>query len=92
MNVMKTMSAWLAKTAAERKARRQARKEKEVEEEVQRRIQVREFDGSLYVCMDNIPMLSPDDLKGEMAAAVWQARQAMRRYLQQQDAELWNKK
>ncbi len=92
MNVMKTMSAWLAKTSASRKARLQARKEKEMEEEVQRRIQVREFAGDLYVCMDNIPMLSPGDLKGGMATAVNQARQTMRRYLQNQNAQPWNRK
>jgi hypothetical protein len=48
---------WLQSNLAQRKQQRKARKEERLQREAEHRIQVREFDGVLCLCLDNIPVL-----------------------------------
>ena len=67
---MKTIGAWLADRAAERKTRRQRRHDRQLWEDAQQRIQVREFDDRVYICMDNVPLLDTDILDNFSADVV----------------------
>lgn len=49
--------AWFAGYQQQIRVRRDARKAARLQREVERRIQVREFDGGLCLCLDNIPVL-----------------------------------
>ena len=95
MNVMKTIGAWLADRAAERKTRRQRRHDRQMWEDAQQRIQVREFDDRVYICMDNVPLLDTDILDNFAADVVeilTDARANYVSYHNQQNAKLWNNK
>ena len=54
---MKTIGAWLSKKGAERKERSEALRERMLEEEAKHRLQVREYEGELFVCFDDQPLL-----------------------------------
>ena len=95
MNVMKTIGAWLADRAAERKTRRQRRYDRQMWEDAQQRIQVREFDDRVYICMDNVPLLDTDILDNFAADVVeilTDARANYVSYQNRQSAKLWNNK
>ena len=95
MNVMKTIGAWLADRAAERKTRRQRRHDRQLWEDAQQRIQVREFDDRVYICMDNVPLLDTDILDNFAADVVeilTDARANYVSYQNRQSAKLWNNK
>lgn len=95
MNVMKTIGAWLADRAAERKTCRQRRHDRQLWEDAQQRIQVREFDDRVYICMDNVPLLDTDILDNFAADVVeilTDARANYVSYHNQQNAKLWNNK
>ncbi len=95
MNVMKTMGAWLAERAAERKARRQMHHEMQLREEAQRRIQVREFEDRVYICMDDVPLLDTDILDNFSADVVDLLSDARANYVSYQriqNAKPWNSK
>ena len=92
---MKTIGAWLADRAAERKTRRQRRHDRQLWEDAQQRIQVREFDDRVYICMDNVPLLDTDILDNFAADVVeilTDARANYVSYHNQQNAKLWNNK
>lgn len=95
MNVMKTIGAWFADRAAERKTRRQRRHDRQLWEDAQQRIQVREFDDRVYICMDNVPLLDTDILDNFAADVVeilTDARANYVSYQNRQSAKLWNNK
>lgn len=73
--MMKTIGAWLAKNAAARKTRHAAQRERMLEEDAKRRIQVREYEGELFVCFDDQPLMWESDLRMDMAETLKHARE-----------------
>ena len=72
---MKTIGAWLSKKGAERKERSEALRERMLEEEAKHRLQVREYEGELFVCFDDQPLLWVQDLSHDMALTLKHARE-----------------
>lgn len=58
------------------------RREREIREESCRRIQVREYEGHLYFCFDNIPLLGIESVEPRLENAVKIARDNYADYMQ----------
>lgn len=71
---------WNLKMWNRKKARR-AKRARRADEQAQHRVQAREFDGYLYLCFDNVPLLAADRLSDDLAEAVNAARMAVADYL-----------
>lgn len=65
---------WWRKVGAEYHRKKIMRMEHDIWEEAMHRIQVREFNGVIYLCLDNVPMADKDSLVDDMAEAVQEAR------------------
>lgn len=74
MSIIEKMRQLLARWAESRRKKTQERRKREVQQEAARRIQLREFEGSAFLCFDNIPLLGADDLVDSLTGAVQEAR------------------
>lgn len=66
---------WWRKVGLEYHRKKLLREESEIKTEANHRLQVREFDGGIYLCLDEIPILSKDDISMEPEKAVGVARE-----------------
>lgn len=73
---IKTLRFWIneriaacKKSAAERRARAIAR-------ESERAVQLREFNGSVYICLNDIPVIKGEHVSGDIVNAVKSVREA----------------
>lgn len=66
---------WWRKVGLEYHRKKLLREEREIKTEANHRLQVREFDGGIYLCLDEIPILSKDDMSMEPEKAVGTARE-----------------
>ena len=64
--------AWIEKCSNERR--------KEVIERVNRSVQLREFEGKIWLCYDNIPIVEESQLKDTICNTVASTREAVCRY------------
>ena len=64
--------AWIEKCSNERR--------KEVIERVNRSIQLREFEGKIWLCYDNIPLIEQEQLKMDICDTIKDARDTVCRY------------
>lgn len=78
MRILDKVLAWFAEYQQQNRERREARKAARLQREVERRIQVREFDGGLCLCIDNIPVLKRAEFDD---AELKQARTLLFNYL-----------
>lgn len=72
---------WWHKVGNEYYQKKVLRREREVKEEAMRRLQVREHEGKLYLCFDNIPILQDIDIEGRLENAVQLAREYYADYM-----------
>lgn len=53
---------------------------KEVIERVNRSVQLREFEGKIWLCYDNIPLIEQEQLKKDICDTIKDAREAVCSY------------
>ncbi len=78
--IIKVISTWLKNTRAEFLRRQVLKHTKEVKREATHRLQIREFDGGLYLCIDDIPLLKEIEVKEALPNALLAARRHYKEY------------
>ena len=76
MGIVTNIKMWLS---AERKARRErkaAQKAAALERESKERVQAREFNGEVYLCYNNVPLVPADGLSWDIPTALAVARES----------------
>lgn len=73
-SVLTQIVAWLRARREQRMARKSARYSEELKRESERVLQVREFDGQLFVCYNEVPLLTTCMLKEGLPIVVEAAR------------------
>lgn len=68
--MLERVREWWHRQVMKIKKRRADRRESHLMREAERRIQVREWNGDMYICVDDIPLLWEDDLSGAMSDAL----------------------
>lgn len=72
--ILFAIQQWWHKVGAEYHRKKVLRIEHDIWEEAMHRLQVREFNGTIYLCLDNVPIADSDSLVEDMAEAVQEAR------------------
>ena len=72
--ILFAIQQWWRKVGAEYHRKKIMRMEHEIWEEAMHRIQTREFNGTIYLCIDNLPIVDKDSLVEDLAEAVQDAR------------------
>lgn len=80
--IIKVISIWLKNTRAEFLRRQVLKHTKEVKREATHRLQIREFDGGLYLCIDDIPLLKEIEVREALPNALLAARRHYKEYKQ----------
>lgn len=73
-SVLTQIVAWFRARQEQRRARMAERHSEELKLEAERVLQVREFDGQLFVCYKEVPLLTTCMLKEELPIVVEAAR------------------
>lgn len=73
-SVLTQIVAWFRARREQRMARKSARYSEELNRESERVLQVREFEGKLFVCYNEVPFLTTCMLKEELPIVVEAAR------------------
>lgn len=77
---MSKMCNWFRALHETCKKKAEQKRAAQVREEAMSRIQAREFDGKIFLCFDNVPILETKDLTLDMAVSVKEARQYFMTY------------
>ena len=64
--IISTIQEWWKRIGAEHHRKQVMKREKELQREALRRIQVREYEGTLYFCYNDIPLISEDMFSDRM--------------------------
>lgn len=78
--IIYSIKKWWEKTTEEYHRQQVLKREKEVKREAMHRLQVREFEGGLYLCLDNIPILKEIEMKQASLNALQEARRHYQGY------------
>ena len=76
MKMIENIKAWLSAERKARKEKKAAKKAADLVRESEAIVQAREFSGEVYVCFNNVPLLSADGLTWEVPTALAVAREA----------------
>ncbi len=71
---IETIKAWLREMTAARKARRAEQARRMLSRESETLIQAREFNGEVYLCVNNEPIVPTDGLKWDLPTTLEVAR------------------
>lgn len=74
MKLLTKIGAWLRARQEQRRARMAERHSEELKQEAERVLQVREFEGQLFVCYNEVPLLTTCMLKENLPLVVEAAR------------------
>ena len=72
LKIKSMFKTWIEKCYNERR--------KEVIERVNRSVQLREFEGKIWLCYDNIPLIEQEQFKMDICDTIKDAREAVCRY------------
>lgn len=78
--IIYSIKKWWEKNTEEYHRQQVLKREKEVKREAMHRLQVREFEGGLYLCLDNIPILKEIEMKQASLNALQEARRHYQDY------------
>lgn len=53
------------------------------------KVQVREFDGELYICYNDIPLVSAADMKKDIRFEVETSRETVMKYYDVKEVNIW---
>ena len=74
------IKAWWEKISEEAHRQKVLKHERNIKREALSRLQVREFEGEIYLCFDNVPILQEVDLAEGLGYAVETAREHYQEY------------
>lgn len=77
---MSKIGNWFHVMRENYKKKAEQKRAAQVREEAMARLQAREFNGKIFLCFDNVPILETEDLTLGMAASVKEARQYFMTY------------
>lgn len=77
---MSKIGNWFHAMRENYKKKAEQKRAAQVREEAMSRLQAREFNGKIFLCFDNVPILETEDLTLGMAASVKEARQYFMTY------------
>lgn len=75
MNMMEWIRQRVAGWKSWRRERLEGMRQHQLELEARHVVQVMEYKGGLYVCLDGVPMVEKDELKGTLEEEVAKARE-----------------
>lgn len=73
--IMNAVQAWWKRISEESRFQKQLKRERNIKREALVRLQVREFNGRIYLCFDNVPILTESELFNGMSVSVETARE-----------------
>ena len=74
MNMIESLKAWLCAWSTERRVRNAEQRKRALARESEVVIQVREFNGEVYLCVNNKPIVPADGLSWDLPTALTVAR------------------
>lgn len=75
------MKIWWMALMSDRRRRQRVKKLAHAERSSRIRLQVREFNGAMYICFDDYPIVSEDTVIGSMPDALAESRDKFVEYL-----------
>ena len=69
------VKAWWKKISEEAHRQKVLKHEQNIKREALRRLQAREFEGDIYLCFDNVPIIQEVDLIGDLGYVLETARE-----------------
>ena len=69
------VKAWWKKISEEDHRKKVLKHERNIKREALVRLQAREFDGNIYLCFDNVPIIQEVDLVGDLGYVLETARE-----------------
>ncbi len=90
MKLLTKIRAWLHAWQEQRRQRKAERYNEDLKQEAKHVLQVREFEGQLFVCYNEVPLLTTRMLKEDLPLVVESARGMYVEY--HKAKELWNRK
>ena len=81
--IIRDAARWLKSWAAEKHAKRVLVRDMKLRAECERRVQVCEFDGSLYLCLDRVPLMDAEGIQWDLPTVMTSARTAVFEYEKQ---------
>lgn len=73
--ITNAVQAWWKRISEESRRQKQLKRERNIKREALDRLQVREFNGKIYLCFDNVPILTELELLNGMGVSVEIARE-----------------
>lgn len=83
--IMNAVQAWWKRISEESRRQKVLKRERNIKCEALVRLQVREFNGKIYLCFDNVPLLTELELFNDMSDSVKVARKNYLAYRLQND-------
>lgn len=74
MKLLTKIGAWLRTRQEQRREKMAERHSEELKQEAERVLQVREFEGELFICYNEVPLLPPTMLNADFPMIVEAAR------------------
>ena len=69
------VKAWWEKISEEAHRKKALKHEQNIKREALSRLQAREFEGKIYLCFDNVPIIQEVDLVGDLGCMLKDARE-----------------
>lgn len=69
------VKAWWEKISEEAHRKKVLKHERNIKREALSRLQAREFEGNIYLCFDNVPIIQEVDLVGDLGYVLETARE-----------------
>ena len=69
------VKAWWEKISEEDHRKKVLKHERNIKREALVRLQAREFEGNIYICFDNVPIIQEADLAGDLGYVLETARE-----------------
>lgn len=69
------VKAWWKKVSEEAHRQKVIKHERNIKREALSRLQAREFEGEIYLCFDNVPLIQEVDLVSDLGCALADARE-----------------
>lgn len=69
------VKAWWKKISEEAHRQKVLKHERNIKREALSRLQAREFEGDIYLCFDNVPLIQEVDLVSDLGCALADARE-----------------
>lgn len=72
--IIEALQAWWRRILKESRRKKMLKRECHFKSEARIRLQVREFNGKIYLCFDNMPILTESELSKDISVSVIMAR------------------